>query len=97
MLKALGPEGYLVNVARASIVDTEALTSALRDRVIAGAAIDVYDNEPDIPGALKELDNVVLTPHIASSTEETVQAMGECVLENIRSWFAGKGAITPVA
>ena len=59
--------------------------------------LDVFDREPEVPEQLFSLDNVVLTPHIASNTEETIQAMGECVIDNVRSWFAGKGAVTPVS
>jgi lactate dehydrogenase-like 2-hydroxyacid dehydrogenase len=57
----------------------------------------VFEDEPKVPEELFAMDNVVLTPHIASNTEETMRAMGECLLDNMRSWFAGKGAVTPVA
>lgn len=96
VLDALGPNGVFVNVARGWLVDEPALLRALQERRIGAAGLDVFEREPHVPEGFLELDNVVLTPHIASSTEETIQAMGECVLENIRSWFAGKGAVTPV-
>lgn len=86
-----------VNVARGWLVDEKALVEALTTGRLGAAGLDVFENEPQVPDALLALDNVVLTPHIASNTEETMQAMGECVLDNVRSWFAGKGALTPVA
>jgi lactate dehydrogenase-like 2-hydroxyacid dehydrogenase len=95
-LDALGPKGVFVNVARGWLVDEPALIDALKSGRLGAAGLDVFEKEPHVPEALLELDNVVLTPHIASSTVETQQAMGDCVLENIRSWFAGKGAVTPV-
>jgi lactate dehydrogenase-like 2-hydroxyacid dehydrogenase len=97
VLDALGPKGVFVNVARGWLVDEKALVEALATRRLGAAGLDVFENEPQVPDALLALDNVVLTPHIASNTEETMQAMGECVLDNVRSWFAGKGALTPVA
>ncbi|MEM7023699.1 MAG: 2-hydroxyacid dehydrogenase [Pseudomonadota bacterium] len=97
VLDALGPKGVFVNVARGWLVDEPALVAALKEGRIAAAGLDVFEKEPHVPEELFALDNVVLTPHIASNTEETAQAMGECVLDNIRSWFAGKGAVTPVA
>jgi lactate dehydrogenase-like 2-hydroxyacid dehydrogenase len=97
VLDALGPKGVFVNVARGWLVDEKALVEALTTGRLGAAGLDVFENEPQVPDALLALDNVVLTPHIASNTEETMQAMGECVLDNVRSWFAGKGALTPVA
>jgi lactate dehydrogenase-like 2-hydroxyacid dehydrogenase len=96
VLDALGPQGVFVNVARGWLVDEPALLRALTERRIGAAGLDVFEKEPNVPEGFLGLDNVVLTPHIASNTEETIQAMGECVLDNIRSWFAGKGAVTPV-
>jgi lactate dehydrogenase-like 2-hydroxyacid dehydrogenase len=96
ILDALGPEGIFVNIARGWLVDEAALVQALKDGRLGAAGLDVFEHEPRVPEALLGLDNVVLTPHIASNTEETMRAMGECVLDNIRSWFAGKGAVTPV-
>jgi len=97
VLDALGPKGVFVNVARGWLVDEQALVAALQEGRLGAAGLDVFENEPHVPEALLGLDNVVLTPHIASNTEETMQAMGECLLDNVRSWFAGKGAVTPVA
>jgi hydroxypyruvate reductase len=96
VLDALGPKGVFVNVARGWLVDEKALVAALTSGRLGAAGLDVFEHEPHVPEALLELDNVVLTPHIASNTEETMQAMGECLLDNVRSWFAGKGAVTPV-
>jgi hydroxypyruvate reductase len=97
VLDALGPKGVFVNVARGWLVDEKALVEALATGRLGAAGLDVFEDEPHVPEALLGLDNVVLTPHIASNTEETMQAMGACVLDNVRSWFAGKGALTPVA
>ena len=88
VLDALGPEGYLVNVARGSVVDEAALVAALQQRRIAGAGLDVFENEPQVPAALVALDNVVLLPHIASGTHETRQAMANRVFDNLQSYFA---------
>jgi hydroxypyruvate reductase len=97
VLDALGPEGIFVNIARGWLVDEAALVRALSEGRLGAAGLDVFEQEPQVPQALLGLDNVVLTPHIASNTEETIRAMGECVLDNVRSWFAGKGAVTPAA
>ncbi len=96
ILDALGPKGVFVNIARGWLVDEQALVDALENGRIAAAGLDVFEDEPKVPEALLSMDNVVLTPHIASNTEETVKAMGDCVLDNVRSWFACKGAITPI-
>jgi hydroxypyruvate reductase len=95
ILDALGPSGVFVNIARGWLVDEAALVSALKDGRLGAAGLDVFEHEPKVPAELLAMDNVVLTPHIASSTNETMTAMGECVLDNLRSWFAGKGALTP--
>jgi len=95
-LAALGPEGFLVNAARGPIIDQPALISALRDGGIAGAAMDVFDGEPEVPAELMAMENVVLTPHIASSTHETRRAMADLVYDNIRAHFDGKPVLTPV-
>jgi hydroxypyruvate reductase len=94
---ALGPEGVFVNVARGWLVDEVALVKALQEGRLGAAGLDVFEHEPKVPEALLGMDNVVLTPHIASNTEETMRAMGECLLDNMRSWFAGHGPVTPVA
>lgn len=88
VLDALGPEGYLVNVARGSVIDEAALVDALVHKRIAGAGLDVYEDEPNVPQALMALDNVVLMPHIASNTRETRQAMADRVFDNLESFFA---------
>jgi len=90
VLEALGPEGYLVNVSRGSVIDEAALVTALQEGRIAGAALDVFEREPQVPGALRELDNVVLAPHIASATHQTRQAMAQRVLDNLDAFFAGR-------
>ena len=71
--------------------------AALKDGRLGAAGLDVFEDEPKVPEELLSLDNVVLTPHIASNTDETMRAMGNAVLENLRSWFAGNGPIHPVA
>jgi lactate dehydrogenase-like 2-hydroxyacid dehydrogenase len=89
VLEALGPKGYLVNVARGSVVDETALIEALHKGGIAGAGLDVFEDEPNVPAALRQLDNVVLTPHIGSATRATRQAMADLAFENLRAFFAG--------
>jgi lactate dehydrogenase-like 2-hydroxyacid dehydrogenase len=96
VLDALGPRGYLVNVARGSLVDQEALLAALAEGRIAGAALDVFDAEPDIDARFFGLENVLLTPHIASATQETRAAMAQLMLDNLRSWFRSGRVLTPV-
>ena len=96
VIEAIGPGGFLVNTARGPIVDQAALVAALRDRKLAGAALDVFDGEPQVPAELIAMENVVLTPHIASSTHETRRAMGDLVYDNLRAHFAGKPVLTPV-
>jgi len=96
VLKALGPAGYLVNVARGSVVDETALIEALQQGTIAGAGLDVYENEPHVPAALRALDNVVLTPHMASATRETRQAMADLALANLQAHFARRPLPSPV-
>lgn len=88
VLDALGPDGFLINVARGSVIDEPALVQALADRRIAGAGLDVFEDEPRVPAALVALDNVVLLPHIASATRETRQAMADRVFDNLQSFFA---------
>jgi hydroxypyruvate reductase len=96
VLKALGPQGYLINVARGSVVDEAALIRALDEGVIAGAALDVFENEPHVPEALRTRDNVVLTPHIASATFQTRKAMADLAFANLQAHFAGKPLLTQV-
>lgn len=89
VLKALGPDGLLVNVARGSVVDEAALVAALADGTIAGAGLDVFEDEPNAPAALLAMDNVVLQPHRGSATEEARSAMAVLVLENLERHFGG--------
>lgn len=96
VLKALGSEGVLINVARGSVVDENALIEALSSGVIAGAGLDVFESEPHVPDALKALDNAVLMPHIASATTETRQAMVNLLLENAESYARTGKVLTPV-
>jgi lactate dehydrogenase-like 2-hydroxyacid dehydrogenase len=96
VLAALGPGGYLVNVARGSLVDEQALLAALEQGTIAGAALDVFDNEPDIDPRFFALDNVMLTPHLGSATHETRAAMAQLMLDNVRAYFHSGRALTPV-
>ena len=96
VLDALGPEGYLVNVARGSVVDEPVLLKYLQEKKIAGAGLDVFADEPRVPEAFFELDNAVLFPHVASATVETRKAMGDLQVENLHLHFAGKPVKTPV-
>lgn len=97
VLQALGPRGWLVNVSRGTTVDEGALLQALEQKTIAGAALDVFLNEPRIDPRFAALDNVVLHPHHGSGTEETRRAMGELVRRNLQAHFGGLPLITPVA
>lgn len=95
-LEALGPQGFLVNVARGSVVDEPALIAALEKGIVAGAGLDVFVDEPHVPDVLRALENVVLTPHVASATRETRRAMHELTLENLTLWLTEKRLKTPV-
>ncbi len=97
VLRALGPEGILVNVARGSVVDEDALVDALRTGAIAGAGLDVFRDEPNVPKTLLDMDHVVLLPHVGSASRHTRAAMGQLVVDNLLSWAAGRGPLTPVA
>lgn len=96
VLAALGAQGYLVNIARGSVVDNEALTRALQAHSIAGAALDVVDGEPKIPAPWLALDNLILTPHMAGRSPEAVEATLRLVIENLSACFAGRPVPTPV-
>jgi lactate dehydrogenase-like 2-hydroxyacid dehydrogenase len=96
VLSALGPEGTLINIARGSVVDEAALVEMLRDGGLRAAGLDVYADEPQVPAALMALDNVVLQPHMSSSTHETRAAMADLVMANLRAHFAGKPLPTPI-
>lgn len=95
VLRALGPDGFLVNVARGTIVDQEALVSALLAHRLGGAALDVFDGEPQVPPELTRLDKVVLLPHVGSATRETRAAMIGLVLDNVRSFIDSGRLLTP--
>jgi lactate dehydrogenase-like 2-hydroxyacid dehydrogenase len=97
VLKALGPNGVLINVARGTVVDEQALIEALKSGTILSAGLDVYEDEPRVPQELIDLEHVVLLPHIASGSVHTRNAMGQLVADNLIAWFDGKGPLTPVA
>lgn len=96
VLRALGTEGYLINVGRGSVVDTPALAQALREGIIAGAGIDVYESEPAAPAELIGLDNLLLSPHVAGWSPQSVAAQFSIFQDNLEQFFAGRGAVTPV-
>jgi lactate dehydrogenase-like 2-hydroxyacid dehydrogenase len=97
VLKALGPTGVLINMARGSVVDEPALIAALKGRTIYSAGLDVFANEPHVPKELTEMEHVVLFPHLGSSTEVTRAAMDQLVVDNLLAWASGKPPLTPVA
>ncbi len=96
VIAALGRDAYLVNVSRGTVVDERALVDALVHEHVAGAALDVYEKEPNVPEELLALDNVVLLPHISSSSRETFAAMEALVLANLRSFFTNGKLVTPI-
>jgi lactate dehydrogenase-like 2-hydroxyacid dehydrogenase len=96
ILRRLGEDGHVVNIARGSVIDQPALIQALTDKTIAGAGLDVYAKEPHAPDALTALPNVVLTPHTGGHTLESHRAMQDCVMANLAAFFAGKPLAHPV-
>ena len=94
--RRLGPDGILINVGRGSVVDEAALVQALKDSKILSAGLDVFEDEPRVPAELMAMDHVVLLPHVGSASVHTRNAMGQLVVDNLVSWFGGKGALTPV-
>jgi lactate dehydrogenase-like 2-hydroxyacid dehydrogenase len=96
VLSALGPNGVLINVARGSVVDEQALIQALQTGRIAGAGLDVFAAEPHVPEALWGMPNVVLTPHMASATHQTRRAMADLAFANMQAGVAGQPLLTPV-
>lgn len=96
VLAALGREGILINIARGSVVDEAALVTAIDQGTIAGAGLDVFECEPQVPAALMGRDNVVLTPHMASATHCTRRMMVDLVFDNVAAYFAGRPLPTPV-
>jgi lactate dehydrogenase-like 2-hydroxyacid dehydrogenase len=97
VMKALGPRGVIINVARGTVVDEKDLIAALRSGTILAAGLDVFDKEPSVPDELKAMQNVVLLPHIGSASVVTRNAMDQLVVDNLKAWFAGKPPLTPVA
>ena len=96
ILRRLGEDGHVVNIARGSVIDQPALVQALTDKTIAGAGLDVYAKEPHAPDALTALPNVVLTPHTGGHTLESHRHMQDCVMANLTAFFAGKPLAYPV-
>jgi lactate dehydrogenase-like 2-hydroxyacid dehydrogenase len=96
VLKALGPDGVLINMARGTLVDEPALIAALRDKTILAAGLDVYVDEPKVPAELIALDNAVLLPHIGSASEPTRRLMGQLTVDNLFAWLDDKPLPTPV-
>lgn len=96
ILTALGKDGFLINIARGTVVDENALLDALKEKRIAGAGLDVFQNEPDINPAFFSLTNTVLQAHQASATVETRTAMGNLVVNNLIAYFTDGTLLTPV-
>ena len=96
VLEALGPTGILINVARGSVVDEKALIEALQKKKIYSAGLDVFENEPNVPQALIDMEQVVLLPHVGSASLYTRQAMDQLVVDNLFAWAEGRPPLTPV-
>ena len=96
VMRALGPEGTLINVARGSVVDEAALVEALTQKRLGFAALDVFENEPHVPAELLALPNVIVQPHHGSATTQTRTAMGQLMIDNISAHFAGRPLLTPL-
>jgi len=96
VMKALGPQGVLVNVARGSVVDEAALVKCLQNGSLGGAGLDVFEDEPRVPEALLTMEQVVLAPHVGSATHETRNEMGRLTVDNLLAHFAGRPVLTPV-
>ncbi len=96
ILRRLGEDGHVINIARGSVIDQQALVAALTDKTIAGAGLDVFAKEPQPPDALTALPNVVMTPHTGGHTLESHVAMQDCVVANLDAFFAGKPLPYPV-
>ena len=97
ILDALGPDGILINIARGSVVDEDALITALKERRILTAGLDVFAKEPQVPAELIAMPHIVLLPHVGSATHSTRAAMGQLMVDNLIAYAAGKGPLTPVA
>ena len=96
ILEALGPEGVLINIGRGSVVDERALIAALENGTIYGAGLDVFEHEPKVPERLLALPRVTVLPHVGSASQATRNAMGQLVVDNLKSWFGSGKALTPV-
>lgn len=96
IMEALGARGYLINIARGSVINEDDLLIALRNKAIAGAGLDVFANEPYVPEEMIKMDNVVLSPHVGSATVETRAKMGQLVIDNLNAYFNGQPLLTPV-
>jgi hydroxypyruvate reductase len=96
VIDALGPSGIIVNVARGSLIDEDALVRALKDKRLGAAALDVFAREPVVPAPLLVMDNVILQPHQGSGTRECRQAMADLVVANLKGHFLGNGVVTPL-
>jgi lactate dehydrogenase-like 2-hydroxyacid dehydrogenase len=96
VMGALGPQGYLINIARGSVIDQDALIDLLVSGDLAGAGLDVYADEPHVPARLRELDNVVLLPHVGSATARTREAMALLTRRNLDSYLSTGQLVTPV-
>jgi lactate dehydrogenase-like 2-hydroxyacid dehydrogenase len=97
VLEALGPEGFLVNLGRGTLIDEPAMVEMLKSGALGGAALDVFADEPNVPEALFGLDNVVLSPHQGSATAETRDLMGQLLVDNLKAHFAGEPLLSRVA
>ncbi|MGL5136770.1 MAG: NAD(P)-dependent oxidoreductase, partial [Beijerinckiaceae bacterium] len=97
VLKALGPNGIVINVGRGTVIDEQALIAALADGTILSAGLDVFEDEPRVPQALIDMPHIVLLPHLGSASHHTRRLMGQLVIDNLISWFSGQGPLTPVA
>ena len=95
-LRALGPKGIVVNIARGSVIDEPAMVRVLAEGALGGAGLDVFDHEPKVPDTLKTMNNVVLMPHVASATHETRRAMTDCLQANLASFFTTGKVLTPI-
>lgn len=97
VMKALGPRGVIINLARGTVIDEPALIAALKSGTILAAGLDVFAKEPHVPDELKTLQNVILLPHIGSASLVTRNAMDQLVVDNLKAWFSGKAPLTPIA
>lgn len=96
MLRALGEKGILINIARGSVVDTQALLAAIREKHIAGAGLDVFETEPEVPQALRDESRIVMTPHTAGLSPDALDATIALVIENLQAFRDGQPVVTPV-